>query len=620
MNSKVILIALMLLLPVSLLADNGQWKPSGERIRTQWAEQVSPANAHPEYPRPQMVRGNWRSLNGLWDYSVLRAGASASSESGKILVPFCFESSLSGVGGTFNPGDVLIYTRDIKVPCRWRRKKTVLLHFEAVDRECTVYLNGQEVGSHSGGYVPFCFDVTPFLKRGRQHLEVRVKDSTDKDGFFPRGKQVLSPSGIWYTAVSGIWQSVWIEAVSRKGYIRDYKVTPRLARNAVEVTPFSSGADDIRVELLEGGVGYRSDSPAGEVLASVSVKSGETAGLAIDGPQLWSPGHPYLYGLRLTLFSGGKIIDCVQGHVAFREISAATDSAGHKRMALNGETLFQFGPLDQGWWPDGLYTAPTEEAMEYDLVKTKELGFNMIRKHIKVEPSTWYDACDRLGILVWQDMPSCATHVAGSWGQDTNMYDTGFDYPLPEEYRENFRREWTEIQNHLDKFQCIVVWVPFNEAWGQFETPAIVDLTRKNDASRLINMASGGNWISGGVGDILDSHYYPEPRLRVSDPAMINVLGEYGGIGLPLEGHIWNAGGNWGYVQFNDSEAVTAQYEEYAGILEKMAREGCAAAVYTQTTDVENEVNGLLTYDRAVCKMDVERVKAANTRVIEAGR
>lgn len=609
---------LALALPLIPVLKSPGWEPAGNRIKTRWAAEAGPSNAHPEYPRPQMVRGRWRSLNGLWDYTVLPADASAPEKSGKILVPFCYESPLSGVGDTLKPGDLLIYRRTIKLPRRWRRNKKLLLHFEAVDRECTVLLNGKEIGSHAGGYTPFTFDITPFLGKGRQALEVRVKDSTDGDGFYPRGKQVLQPSGIWYTAVSGIWQSVWIEAVDRRGHIQDYKLAPRLAENAVYVTPYSVGADEISLELLEGAIGYENSKPGRRALASARVKSGETAKLSLASPELWSPDHPFLYGLCITLYKGGKRIDRVQGHVAFREISIVTDTAGHRRMALNGKALFQFGPLDQGWWPDGLYTAPTLEAMEYDIKKTRELGFNMIRKHIKVEPSTWYDACDRLGMLVWQDMPSCATHVEGSWGQDTNACDTGFDYPLPEEYRENFRREWTGIQNHLDKFPCIVVWVPFNEAWGQFETPAIVELTRKNDSTRLVNMASGGNWISGGVGDLLDSHHYPEPRMRLWDPAMVNVLGEYGGIGMPLEGHVWNSSDNWAYVQMEDSEAVTARYELYAKMLLPLVREGCSAAVYTQTTDVENEVNGLLTYDRAVCKMDIARVRAANLEVISS--
>lgn len=603
---KIITLAIIALAAVSLAAAP-RWQPAGEHIRTRWAAEVSTKNALPEYPRPQMERGAWKNLNGLWDYAITASDAAEMpAPVGEILVPFALESSLSGVAGKLTAEDALWYKTTFRVPCRWRRAKTVLLHFGAVDYACEVWLNGEKVGEHRGGFTAFEFDITPFLKRGRQELVVRVLDGTD-NGLQPRGKQVSNPGGIWYTPVSGIWQTVWLEAVSRKGYIKDYDaVCPDL--RTVSVTPYAVGAKDVKVELLEGG----------KVVVEAMVKAGKTADLQPAQPHLWSPDDPHLYGLRLTLLKDGRKIDKVEGYTAIRTISKKADAEGHLRLALNNEILFQYGPLDQGWWPDGLYTAPTDEALEYDLVKTKEYGFNMLRKHIKVEPDRWYAHCDRLGILVWQDMPCTDEyHERSWWAQGADVYDAGNSDQLCPEAREAFVEEWTEIVRTHRKFPCIVVWVPFNEAWGQFDTREVVELTQHLDPSRLVNMASGGNWISGGVGDILDSHHYPQPKMRLWDPEMVNVLGEYGGIGLPLEGHTWETGRNWGYVKYSTSEEVTDKYVEYAEMLKGLVREGCAAAVYTQTTDVESEINGLMTYDREIDKLDVARVAAANKSVIE---
>jgi len=592
----------------------------GPKIRTPWADAVKPGNVHREYPRPGMVRRSWRNLNGLWKYAVSPADAAVMpAAQGKILVPFPFESHLSGVKGRLTGDDALWYTRKIRIPCRWRCGKDVILHFGAVDWACELWVNGKLAGTHKGGYTAFEFNITPFLKRGRQTIVLKVLDGTN-NGLQPRGKQILESwkRGIWYTAVSGIWQTVWMEAVPGKGHISGYDAVCSLEEGCIRVTPAVEGEGEVLVELLEGGVGYSAEKPGNTVLASATVKAGEAAVLKPGQLQLWDTESPYLYGLRLTLVKDGKKLDAVDGYTAAREITVVTDADSHKRMALNGKPLFQLGPLDQGWWPDGLYTAPTDEALRYDVERTRDYGFNMIRKHVKVEPARWYTHCDQLGVLVWQDMPCVSGCKKEEWGQGKDVYDAGFSDQLGAEARANFTAEWTDIVKQHRNNPCIVVWVPFNEAWGQFDTKGVVDLTKELDPTRLVNMASGGNWISGGVGDILDSHHYPYPKMRIWDPELVNVLGEFGGIGLTVKGHTWVGDRNWGYVQLPTTEEVTVKYEEYLKQLLPIVKEGCAAAVYTQTTDVEGELNGLMTYDRKVDKLIPERVAAANKEVIES--
>lgn len=608
-----LMIAAALAVPAGAFAQN--WAPVGENIRTEWAEKVSPTNALPEYPRPQMVRSDWKSINGLWDYAVVKnTEAKPSSANGQILVPFALESSLSGVGKFLEPNEVLWYSTSFSVPKEWKGKN-VSLNFGAVDWQADVYVNDILIGTHTGGYTEFSFDVTPYLNaKGSQKLEVRVTDATSGQ-FQPRGKQVLRPEGIWYTRVSGIWQSVWIEAVA-DGSFASYETIADIKAKTLKVNALVNGAkagDIVKAELLEGAVGYDTEKPSSKVLATAKAVPG--AALAIEVPEVktWSPDSPYLYGLRLSLVRAGQVIDKVEGYAAMREISVVTDESNYKRMALNGEPLFQYGPLDQGWWPDGLYTAPTDEALEFDIIKTKELGFNMIRKHIKIEPARWYYHCDRLGMLVWQDMPSVCAHHKNVWG--TGYWNEGTDSQVPEQWKANYYKEWGEIIAARKGFPCIVVWVPFNEGWGQFDTEKTVAFTREQDPTRLINPASGGNFHK--CGDILDHHHYPNPTMRFFDSNYVMVLGEYGGIGLPLEGHVWEIDRKWGYVQYKNADDVTRVYVEYAKQLEELVKNGYSAAVYTQTTDVEGEVNGFLTYDRKVLKMDVDKVRKANTEVIE---
>ena len=594
-----------------------QWAPAGDRIRTKWAEEVSPANAHPEYPRPQMVRGEWKSLNGLWDYAITpKSDAKPSSFDGKILVPFAVESSLSGVGRTFTPNDALWYKTTFTVPSAWKGKR-LMLNFDAVDWKADVYVNDIQIGSHTGGYTHFSFDVTPYLKSGANTLVVKVADATDNN-FQPRGKQVSNPRGIWYTPVSGIWQSVWIEPVA-PAHITDYNVVSNIKDKTLDVQVCTAGTqegDVVKVSLLEGKVGYSTENKAGgaTVAEGMTVPGGNVT-LNVKNPHLWSPDNPYLYGMDIQILRNGKVIDRVAAYTAMREIAVFQKNNNTKLMGLNGEALFQLGPLDQGWWPDGLYTAPTDEALKFDIQKTKDFGFNMIRKHIKVEPDRWFYYCDQLGMLVWQDMPSFSDSRGGKWGM--YYYGEGRDFPATPEAKANYYKEWTEIINQVKKFQCVVVWVPFNEAWSQFDTKDVVAYTKKLDPTRLINQASGGSWEEG-VGDILDNHHYPYPAMRLWDKNMINVLGEYGGIGFPVEGHLWQADKNWGYVQYKNGDEVLAEYASFAEQLKQLVKQGCCAAVYTQTTDVEIEVNGIMTYDRKVIKMDEKKLRQVNEGIIKS--
>ena len=581
---------------------NVEWIPAGDRIMTEWGENLDPSNVHQEYPRPQMVRERWANLNGFWKYAITPADAEPVAMDGQILVPFAVESALSGVGRFVSENEALWYEREFTVPRGWNGDR-VILNFGAVDWKAEVYVDGQKAGEHTGGYTPFSFDITDLLANGRKHtLKLKVTDGTDK-WFQPRGKQVSRPHGIWYTAVTGIWQTVWMEAVPA-AHVNSYYAEADIDAGTLSVTVDAEveAGDIVKIQLLADG-------------APVAEGEGKAVTLAVPDMKLWSPSDPYLYDLVIKVVRDGKEIDSVKGYTAMRKISYAQDESGHKRMLLNNEPLFQYGPLDQGWWPDGLYTAPTDEALAFDIVKTKELGYNLIRKHVKVEPARWYWHCDRLGMLVWQDMPSIADNSTNVW--DNRTYKRGTDTPVTDEGKANYYNEWAEIIEDFKGFPCIVCWVPFNEAWGQFDTDEVVKFTRSLDPSRLINYASGGNFVKCS-GDIIDLHNYPHPDMYLYDKDYINVLGEYGGIGWPVEGHLWQPDRNWGYVQFKSADEVLDTYEKYADMLIDLIDDGFAAAIYTQTTDVEGEVNGLMTYDRKVIKLDMDRLNAINTKVIES--
>ncbi|WP_433777890.1 glycoside hydrolase family 2 protein [Flavobacterium anhuiense] len=596
--------SILFLALLSIFAVNAQWKPQGDKIKTKWAEQVDPKKTLPEYPRPIMERGQWKNLNGLWNYSIQEFGKAAPSKyDGQILVPFAAESSLSGVMKEVGAKNELWYETQFSIESDWNGKN-ILLHFGAVDWKTEVFVNDVKVGSHTGGYTPFSFDITPFIQKGKnQKLVVKVWDPSN-DGPQPRGKQVKNPEGIWYTPVTGIWQTVWIEPVNAKNIVA-LKTTPNIDQNAISIKAEVNGAE-------KGDVVEISVFDNGKEIAKEKAVVGESNDIVLNNPKLWSPESPFLYQTKIRLISKNKVVDEVKSYFAMRKISSKRDENGIMRMQLNNKDYFQFGPLDQGWWPDGLYTAPTDEALKYDIVKTKELGFNMIRKHVKVEPERWYTHCDQLGILVWQDMPSGDDQPI--W--QNRKYFEGTELQRSAKSEEIYRKEWREIMDHLYSYPSIVVWVPFNEAWGQFKTVEITEWTKKQDSTRLINSASGGNHFQ--TGDILDLHNYPGPDMYLYDARRVTVLGEYGGIGLPIEGHLWRANDNWGYIKFKNASEVTAEYIKYAEMLRKYVKTGFSAAVYTQTTDVEGEVNGFMTYDRKVDKMDFKAVNKINTEVINA--
>ncbi len=460
------------------------WQVAGNRITTKWSADVNPLNPLPEYPRPQMVRTDWKNLNGLWEYAITASGiAKPSAFDGKILVPFAIESALSGVGKNVGPDNTLWYRTKFTIPSNFR-KKNILLHFGAVDWKSEIYVNGTLAGTHQGGYDPFTFDITTLVKgSGSQVLELKVTDPVDK-GVQPRGKQVIKPSGIWYTSVTGIWQTVWIEAVP-KTYISSTKQVPDIDKGilSLEVSVQNPQPGDmVSVSAWDGAA----------MVTESEVAAGTKIELPVRNAKLWSPENPFLYDLRISLKSKGKVTDEVKSYFAMRKISMKPDANGFLRMMLNNEFVFQYGPLDQGWWPDGLYTAPTDEALLFDIVKTKEMGFNMIRKHVKSEPARWYYHCDKTGMLVWQDMPS-GDMGGGQWNTRPGM-EGGSDKTRTQESETIYRTEWNAIIDYLFNFPCIVVWVPFNEAWGQFKTAEITTWTMQKDPSRLVNSASGGNF------------------------------------------------------------------------------------------------------------------------------
>ena len=580
------------------------WQPAQGPLMTRWAKDVKPDEALPEYPRPQMVRAEWQNLNGLWDYAIVARDSTQPAQwAGQILVPFPIESALSGVMKPLNPDERLWYHRAFDVPKKWKGKR-VLLHFSAVDWETTVFINGQELGTHRGGYDGFSFDITDALKPpGKQEIVVAVWDPTD-DGPQAHGKQVRHPNGIWYTSTSGIWQTVWLEPVA-PDRIESLKVTPEFDQSAenVDVTTFASpvGELTIKVEALDG-----KKIVASNQLPVTSAKGQSRSHIILNIPEAksWSPDNPFLYGLKLTLQENGKTIDEVKSYFGMRKISVRPDADGTPRLCLNNQPLFEFGPLDQGFWPDGIYTAPTDEALRHDIEVIKKLGFNLARKHVKVEPDRWYYWADKLGLLVWQDMPS------SSVGDNQNDKIRAGNEAAAQQFESELRALIEGRGNH----PCIVMWVPFNEGWGQYDTARITEMVKQLDPSRLVDNASG--WTDHGAGDVLDMHHYPAPAVPKLETKRAAVLGEFGGLGLPVHGHTWQAEKNWGYQSFTNSAALTAAYLELVEKLRPLAgKPGLAAAVYTQTTDCEVEVNGLMTYDRAIVKMDAAKIADANRRI-----
>jgi beta-galactosidase/beta-glucuronidase len=578
------------------------WQPVPGHIMTRWAKEVTPENAWREYPRPQMTRPEWLNLNGLWDYAIApREVEMAPDFSGQILVPFPLEAALSGVKRALQPNERLWYRRRFSLPAGWAGRR-VRLHFGAVDWETNAWLNGQYLGCHTGGYLPFAFELTPHLQAGENELIVAVYDPTDAH-WQQRGKQVRNPKSIWYTQVSGIWQTVWLEPVPET-YIARLLITPDIDAQTVQVAVTLDGPGalaGVRIEVYDGG-------------QLVSAAEGARVTLPIPAPKLWSPDGPHLYDLTVT---AGP--DRVESYFGMRKFSLGPDAQGRPRLCLNNQPLFQFGPLDQGYWPDGLYTPPSAAAMRWDLELIKGLGCNMLRKHIKVEPARYYYDCDRLGLIVWQDMmnggqavseaTSLLTILFGSRRRDSNYRYAGRE---AEASRTDYRRELAELVDHLGNFACIGAWVPFNEGWGQFDAKATAEWLKAYDPTRWVDHASG--WFDQGGGDCQSLHVYFKklPRNRPEKRRAL-VLSEFGGYALNVAGHLWNPGVEFGYGKYADRAALT---QAYLDLLEKQLKPwvecGLSAAIYTQTTDVEIEVNGYVTYDREIEKLDFERLRQAH--------
>ena len=612
-----LLLALVSLSLFCAAASAADWKPAAGLLFTRWAKEVSPEKAHPEYPRPQMSREEWQNLNGLWDYAIRPRGATDAGQfDGKILVPFPVESALSGVMTPVGPDKRLWYRREVLIPQSWRGKR-VLLHFEAVDWEATISIDGRTIGTHRGGYSPFTFDVTDVLAPGKAHeLGVAVWDPSDA-GTQPCGKQHNKPQGIWYTPSTGIWQTVWLEVVPQT-YLQDLRLVPDVAGHKVTVVANVAGpTEGCRVSAMVSFSGRR-----GQVMERHTVASGTgapqtplTISIQPADVRLWSPDSPLLYNVDVRILKdpvvkGGKseVGDRVASYFALRSIGVAQGPDKKTRIVLNGKPVFLIGPLDQGFWPDGLYTAPTDEALRSDIEVTKKLGFNLIRKHVKVEPARWYYWCDRLGIVVFQDMPSGDQHAHENSGQRREITRSAPSAT-------DFDAELKAIIDARRQFPCIVAWVPFNEGWGQFDTVRVSRWIKDYDPSRLVDPASG--WNDFPVGDIHDVHSYPGPAAPPADAGRASVLGEFGGLGLPIPGHLWiNDKKNWGYRKYESRDALTAAYLALAAKLRPLVESRLSAAVYTQTTDVETEVNGLMTYDRELIKMDADKVRAANTELV----
>jgi beta-galactosidase/beta-glucuronidase len=591
------------------------WKPVPGHIMTSWAEQVDPANPLPEYPRPQMKRANWLNLNGLWEYAVVpRDQASVSQYQGKILVPFCIESALSGVKRALLPEQRLWYRRSFSIPESWQDQK-VLLHFGAVDWQASIYINGVKAGSHQGGYVPFSFDIGALIQQGVNEIVVAVWDPSDTH-WQQKGKQRLKQHTIFYTPASGIWQTVWLEPVPQT-YIKSFKLTPNIDTQTVQLVVEGCPAGD--PEPLEVNVKVRDGETE---ISNGSGGLSETITIPVPNQKLWDTQKPFLYDLDIELTKQGMAIDHVSGYFGMRKFSIGPDSNGTQRLLLNNKVLFQHGLLDQGYWPDGIYTAPTDEALRFDVLMARRLGFNMIRKHIKVEPARWYYHCDREGLIVWQDMVNGGKVAAnffdilkalfGRSGKLTSKDTTRKFYRRSQRTekasREDFESELKQTIDTLYNAPCIGLWVPFNESWGQFDAARISAWLKSYDPGRAVDHASG--WFDQGAGDIQSHHLYVfKIKMPKIEGDRVLAITEYGGYCLETDGHVWHPNKSFGYRKFKDEKSFEEAYVSLiSSQLQPLIEQGCGAAVYTQLTDVEIELNGLLTYDRKVVKLDEKRV------------
>lgn len=577
--------------------------PFQSELITEWGADVTPDNAWTEYPRPALVRQEWQNLNGHWDYAItpIKQSDAPTVWQGKVLVPFAIESKLSGVQRLLDASEALWYRRTFSASPKGDQR--LMLNFEAVDYRCRAFVNGKQVGEHTGGFAPFSFDITDAVRDGDNELIVRVEDETE--GSQLRGKQVLEARGIWYTQVSGIWQTVWLETVAPR-HIEDLTIRTELEdsnqsariRLQVELAGVPNDAERILFYIKDGDSTIALTTTAGSTEAELVMKS----------PKLWSPSSPHLYPLTVAVLDGsGKVVDEVSSYIGIRTVGKTRDENGHLRFTLNGETIFPLGPLDQGWWPDGLLTPPSDEAMLYDIQQLKDAGFNMIRKHIKVEPRRYYYHCDRLGMMLWQDQVSGGQNPP--W---TRLKPNPQDADWSDADHDQYMVELERMIDSLESHPSIVVWVPFNEAWGQHRTVEVGKWCSRRDPSRLINIASGGNFWP--VGDIVDHHQYPHPGFPFDGDRykeFIKVVGEFGGHGYPVKGHLWDSEReNWGYGNLPKSEAeYKERYIESMRLMGELKAQGIAGGVYTQTTDVEGEINGLMTYDRKVIKIPIAELQ-----------
>ncbi len=594
---------------MNALAD---WKPVAGGMLTRWGKELEPSKVWQEHPRPQFQREKWRNLNGTWSYAVTSAdGETPEKWSGEILVPFAPEAALSGVGRLIEPDEALWYLRNFFLDAPPANR--LFLHFEAVDYQTTVWINGKEVGAHKGGNTPFSFDITSSVREGDNDLLVKVLDETE--AFQLHGKQALEPRGIWYSRVTGIWQTVWLEEVPPRA-LAGIDLLPDVSAGAIRIKPELSGEES-------PGERLRVTASIGDVEAGTMEGTGELL-LKIEEPKLWTPEHPHLYDLKIELLdAAGEVLDSVQSYAGLREVSKVRDGSGNFRVALNGQPVFLLGTLDQGWWPDGLLTPPSDEAMLSDLIFLKAAGFNTVRKHVKVEPSRYYWHCDRLGIAVWQDQVSSghgsATKIKGTTPSWTRMAPNPEDGQWPDEAHRQWVIEYKRMVDHLRNHPSILIWSTFNEAWGQHRSMEIGRMAMDYDPTRLLCHASGGNFWP--VGHIAAAHNYPDPSFPVRDARFedyIKAVGEMGGHGWLVAGHTKQAGNpHWGYGGLPESfDHWKARYVRSIEQLARLRGQGISASVYTQTSDVETEINGLLTYDR-IPKVEAAWLKEINRKALD---
>jgi tetratricopeptide (TPR) repeat protein len=596
MRIKLLLQCVALFCIVSSAASQTKWALASAPLKTRWTAQVSPTNALPQYPRPQMVRSNWSNLNGLWEYALTnKETSSPGAFDGVILVPYPIESALSGVKKIVQPTQCLWYRRSFYAP-KHTGDDRVLLHFGAVDWQTTVFVNGVEVGQHTGGYDNFSFDITAQLHKDSNEIIVKVYDPTD-EGVNPHGKQVLKPKDIWYTPTTGVWQTVWLEVVPKLN-ISKVKITPDVTEGCFSIKVAGPVGYDVEVSAFSKGV----LAGKGKGKTNLSVR------VPLQKARLWSPDDPFLYDFKISLYDKGRLLDQVASYGGLRKVEVKKDDKGYYRIFLNDRYTFNLGVLDQGFWPDGIYTAPTDEALAFDIKAIKSMGFNTIRKHIKREPDRWYYWCDKLGLMVWQDMVNPSFNLSDS-------------------AKKQFELECKEHIEELYNHPCITTYTLFNEKWGQYDQERLTKWIKQLDNTRLVNGHSGeylyvneklrspspNAYIES---DLTDVHSYPEPMNALRLVGKVQVLGEFGGIGLFVPDHQWSTQA-WGYINVTPS-AFLGKYTIMNQHLKLLERDGLSASIYTQPFDVEGEQNGLITYDRSVVKIPLERLRQIHSLLVKS--